>query len=118
MKSLPIPEDEQIRAMLNGSIYDLLQNYDVEPELVDFRKFITVNRQRLIDFLSAHSAEAENYFRKHSAIEATHDVEKIWRDGTEYVTAWMDHGLPRSTRRFVTLGEAVAEHILVSHGMY
>ncbi|MBK8402492.1 MAG: hypothetical protein IPL29_16045 [Propionivibrio sp.] len=118
MNILPIPEEEQIRALLDGAIYDLLRNYVVHPERVDFRKFITLNRQKLIDFLSVHTDEAENYFRKHSATTATHDAEKIWRDGSEYVTAWLDHGQLRSTRRFATLGEAVAEHILVSHGMY
>lgn len=118
MNTLPIPEEDQIRAMLNGSIYDLLRNYNVQPERVDFRKFITVNRQKLINFLSSHNGEAETYFQKYSKIEATHDVEKISRDGANYMTAWMDHGQPRSTRRFTTLGEAVAEHVLVSHGMY
>lgn len=118
MKTLHIPEEDQIRAMLNGSIYDLLRNYGVQPEHVDFRKFITVNRQKLVEYLSTHVGEAENYFRKHSAVEAAHDVEKIWRDGSEYVTAWMDHGRPCSEKRFARLEEAVAEHILVSHGMY
>ncbi len=118
MKALPIPEEEQIRAMLDGSIYDLLRDYDAQPEHVDFRKFVTVDRKKLIDFLSSHTAEAENYFRKHSVTAGTHDFEKISRDGSEYVTAWMDHGQPRSTRRFATVEEAVAEHILVSHGMY
>ena len=118
MKTSPIPEDDQIRAMLGGSVYELLQNYDVQLERIDFRKFITVDRQKLIDFLTSHPAAADSYFRKHSVSEAIHDVEKIWRDRSEYVTAWMDHGRPLSTRRFATLGEAVAEHVLVVHGMY
>ena len=118
MITLPIPKEDQIRAMLDGRTFDLLRDYDINPERVDFRKFITVQRQNLIDFLSIHPDAAEDYFRKHSITEATHDVGKIWQDGSGFMTAWMDHGRPRSIWRFETLSEAIAEHVLITHGMY
>jgi hypothetical protein len=118
MKASPIPEDAQIRAMLDGSIYTLLGDYVRTPEQTDFRKFITVTRQRLINFLSAHPEIAENYFQKHSSIETFHDTGKIWRDGSDYLTAWIDHGQAQYTKRFSRIAEAVAEHVLVAHLMY
>ena len=108
----------QMTAMLEGSIYTALAPYVPDPERIDIRKFITVNRQNLIDFLSANLRQTEDYFEKHSHVNAVHDVETISRHGDEYVTAWMDHGQPTSIRRFKSLAEAVAEHVLVSHGLY
>jgi hypothetical protein len=115
---MQIPNENQIRAMLDGRVFDLLRDYGVEPERIDFRRLITVRRQDLIDFLSTHSDVAEDYIRKHSLVAATHDVGKIWQEGSEYLTAWLDHGKVLSPHRFKTLGEAVAEHVLVAHGMY
>jgi hypothetical protein len=117
-KMQPIPRDAQIHAMLDGAIYTLLRQYIQDPERVDVRKFITIDRQNLIDFLSANPRKAEEYFQKHSQINGVHDVERISRDGDEYITSWMDHGHPNNIRRFKHLAEAVAEHVLVSHGLY
>ena len=104
--------------MLDGTIYTLLSRYIQDPERIDIRRLITVNRQDLIDFLSANPAMAEQYLQKHSQIKASHDIETISREGDEYVTAWMDHGHASNIRRFKYLRQAVAEHVLVSHGLY
>jgi hypothetical protein len=104
--------------MLSGTIYELLGKYVQNPERVDFRRIITVTRKDLIEFLSANPRKAEEYFQKHSQINRVHDVERISRDGDEYITSWMDHGHANNIRRFKHLAEAVAEHVLVSHGLY
>lgn len=118
MKTFPIPYADQIDAMLNGTIYDLLTQYIEHPRGTDFRKFISVRRPELINFLNEHPSAAEAYFRKQLASSPTHDVEKIFHRDLQYVVASMDHGKERDVHCFGSLAEAVAQHVLVSHGMY
>lgn len=118
MKALPIPETDQMRAMLDGSIYDLLCKYVENPPRYDFRRFLTVHRHTLIDFLLKNHDMAETYFEKQRQVQTTHDVERMWEEDGKYVVASMDHGNARSVRQFKSLAEAVAEHVLVSYGMY
>ena len=109
--------DQEIRALLDGSFPSLLRDHGIDPGRVDLRKFIQVDRAALVDYLAVHPLEAEAYFRRHEASVASHDVARISRDGDDYVTCWMDHGVARSVRRHATLDEAVAEHVLMSHGL-
>lgn len=119
MKSLPIPEIEQLNAMLDSSFVPLLGNYIADADRVDFRKYITINRQKLIEFLIANPDKAKAYFYKQEVdTGATHDVPKHWQEGNNYFVAWMDHGHPRNPRQFKTLTEAVAELVLVDYGIY
>jgi len=113
-----IPADSQIRAMLDGSIQELLRKSFGDASPGDFRKAITVDRGDIIEFLKSHPADADAYFAQHCAMHGTHDVERIWREDAIYCTCWMDHGEQRSIKHFTTLPEAVAEHVLVTHGMY
>ena len=120
VKPFPIPEIEQMNAMIDGSFDNLLSNYVENPPKWDFRKFITINRQKLIEFLDANSDKAKTYFQKQVEVKskATHDVAKIWQEGNNYFVAWMDHGRARNPRQFNTIAEAVAELVLVNYGMY
>lgn len=118
MKSLPIAQDEQIESMLFGNFFDLLHDYGQDPWSGDFRRFITISRQQLIDYLRLHPEMTVAYLDKWSAATATHDVAVISEDGAEYIVAWMDHGRARSPHRFRDVAEAVAEHVLVRHGSY
>ena len=115
---MDIPAQQQISAMLNGTLPVLLRDRGMDPERVDLRKFITVDRDALSEYLAAHPDEAAAYFSRHEMSNASHDVARLSRDGDAYVTCWMDHGAALSVRRFATLNEAVAEHVLMSHGMY
>jgi hypothetical protein len=113
-----IPEETQIRAMLEHSVDEMLRQYVDNVSSYNLRKYLTVRRSRIVEFLNTHPELTEAYFRRHSAIQRSHDAENIWQEGPDYVTAWMDHGHPQSIRRFKTLPEAVAEHVLVEYGMY
>jgi hypothetical protein len=117
MKSLPIPEIEQLNALVSGSLYQLVSDY-VENPSPALKKYLTINREILIGFLLKNPDRAEAYFQKQEQVKATHDVEKMWEENEEYIVASMDHGNARSVRRFKSLAEAVAEHVLVSYGMY
>lgn len=118
MKSLPIPDNQQIEAMLNFSMYKLTCEYYHNPSEYFSREYITVDRQKIIEYLGKNPKKAEAYFIANKDKTGTHDVEKIWQDGSEYCAGWMDHGKLTSIRRFKNLSEAVAEHVLVCYGMY
>lgn len=119
MKQLPIPEDVQILAMIQGSLLDVLKEYVENPICVEFKRFITIDRQDIIKYLILHPKMATCYFREKSGITTLHDVQRIWKEGSEYLTAWFDHGRPSGVvNRFKTLSEAIAEHVLVAHGLY
>lgn len=104
--------------MLNGTIFDVLSDYVEDPRSVDFRRFLTVDRDTLVRHLDAHPEIAEAYLKHQSAIEAFHDVAIITPNESGYVVAWLDHGQQKWPRGFKSLNAAVAEHVLVSHGMY
>jgi hypothetical protein len=93
-----ISAKEQIRAMLDGSIQELLQKSLGAASPGDFRKAITVDRGDIIEFLKSHPADAEAYFARHCAMHGTHDVERIWREDDIYCTCWMAHGEQRSIK--------------------
>jgi hypothetical protein len=118
MKSLPIPDTDQMSALLDGSILDLLREYIVDPPRWDFRKLLTIDRQKLIAFLQNNPVKTEAYFQKQKQSKRTHDVLRIWEEDGEYVVAWMDHENPRFPERFKSMAESVAQHVLVTYGMY
>jgi hypothetical protein len=118
MKPLPIPEEEQLKAMVDGTIYDLLAEYIANPRNVDFRKFITVKRARLIEFLQTNPGLTDTFFKKCSAYKPLHDAQRIFERGSQYCVSAMDRGRERDVTCFKTLPEAVAEYVLVEHGMY
>jgi hypothetical protein len=113
-----IPEEDQLNAMLEGSVYELACKHVQHPSRYDLKRYLTVDRRQLVDFLIAHPYKAQAYFDKQKRNHATHDVERIWKEGQQYCLASMDHGNARDVRCFGTLAEAVAEHVLVSYGMY
>ena len=118
MKQHTIPKEEQIKALVQGSIYVLLKEYLANPQIVDFRKYISVTRADLEAFLSQNPQVAETYFQKYRDRESIHEVQMIEKVGSLYKVYEMDHSMPRFERSFSTLYEAVAEHILRSHGLY
>jgi hypothetical protein len=112
----PISKEEQIVALLTGKIYELVANR-LGKSVVDVRPYLSVTRGDVEEFLQAHPAEAEKYFEEKSQREPLPDRDLIgMRDG-KYLVAWSDHGQSRFERSFPTLAEAVADHVLVTHGM-
>ena len=104
-------------ALLEGRIYEVLRPY-LDKEVVDFRPYLSVTRSDIVAFLTSRPAIADKYFAEHSRRQIYHDGVRLWRSGVQYHIADMDHGKPRSEKRFDSLAEAVAEHVLITHGMY
>jgi hypothetical protein len=113
-----IPESDQIGAMLDGSVYKLISDYIPNPSQYNLKQYLTISRRTLVRFLTENTGKAQAYFEEHTMTSPLHDVEQIWKEGSKYFVATMDHGKPRFVRQFATLAEAVAEHLLVTYGMY
>jgi hypothetical protein len=114
--SASISKKDQIVALLTGKI-DVLVADRLGKSVVDFRPYLSVTRGDVEEFLGSHPGEAEKYYAEKSQCEPLHDRHLIgMRDG-KYLVAWSDHGRTRFERLFATLAEAVADHVLVTHGM-
>jgi hypothetical protein len=112
----PISKEEQIVALLTGKVYKLIASR-LGKSVVDVRRYLNVTRDELEEFLRVHPAEAERYFEEKSRRQPMPDTDVIGlRDG-KYMVAWRDHDRNRFERSFPTMAEAVADHVLVTHGM-
>lgn len=120
MKKLPIPFEDQIIAMLNGSIFDLVSQYYGSLSTCNIKKYLTVDRRMIELFLEKNNAVAVKYYESISKSNAFTDHESLWKDAGsgKYFVATMDHGEPRFIRQFNSLHEAIAEHVLLMYGMY
>jgi len=115
-----IPDDEQVEALLNESIRELLPKYISNlPETFyyDPKRYLTVNLLIVEVYLRTHPEKAEAYFQRHSRTPSGHDAPVLWREGAEYLVAWMDHGRAIDISRFNSCPEAVAYFVLIRHGM-
>ena len=50
MKSIDIPVEEQIMAILDGSIYDVVCKYVKKTSLYDIRDYLAIDKKVLIDY--------------------------------------------------------------------
>jgi hypothetical protein len=114
--SILISKAEQIVALLTGKIYVLVADR-VGKSVIDFRPYLSVTRGDIEDFLRSHPGKAKEYYAEKSRCEPMHDLHLIgMRDG-KYLVAYSDHGRARFEKSFATLPEAVADHVLVTHGI-
>jgi hypothetical protein len=118
MKPPPIPEEAQMRAMLTNSVYELVSEYVEQPSRFNLKQYLTVDRPKLLKFLETYPELAGAYFQRQSALEATHDVERLSQEKSDFLVTSIDRGQPKYSRRFKSLREAVAEHVLLQYGMY
>ena len=118
MDRLPVSKEDQINAMLNGTLFHFLEKYVDDPLRTDFRKLITVERADIIAYLDKHPQAAEMYFQKQLIDTPNHDVETIFHRRNRYLVVAMCHGEEIFPRWFNSMSEAVAEHVLLNFGMY
>ena len=117
MKSLPIPEDEQILSLLRRTFVQKIGEYVAQPRDTDYMTYFTVNGSKVVAYLKAHPKEAADYFAGWSEVKTTHDVPRIWREGPKFCVASFDHGKPMDTATFASLEEAVASHVCLEFGL-
>ncbi|HXT01061.1 MAG TPA: hypothetical protein VN915_10325 [Elusimicrobiota bacterium] len=117
MKTFPIPDDEQIHSLLTRTFVQKIGEYVPNPLDTDYMRYFSVTGTKVAAYLEKHPEEAKSYFARWSQVKTTHDVPKIWREGTNYRVAWLDHGMPRDLEDFATLEKAVAAHVTLEFGL-
>jgi hypothetical protein len=118
MEALNIPKQEQLKAILSDSVLALAERYVENPSPYNLKRYLTINRAELIDYLRLHPEETQRYFDAQQSSQATHDVLRVWIENNHYLVGYMDHGSPADVTAFDDLPEALAEFILCSYGMY
>ena len=117
MKSLPIPQEEQILSLLRHTFVQKIAEYVAEPSDTDYMIYFNVTEAKVAEYLKSNPKEAQTYFAAWSQVKTTHDVPKIWREGNRYRVATLDHGKPRDIEEYAALDEAVAAHVSLEFGL-
>lgn len=115
MKPLPIPEQEQLKAFASGlkEVYRLLSEYLGDLNYApDFRKFITISRNQLAEYLKLHPELIYPHISG-SVKQKLHEfpvLEKM-KDG-KYRVYEIDHGKPWNVQEFTELTHAAATYLM------
>ena len=108
----------QLQSMLTGRSLKLVKEQYPEANEVTFGRYLTIERADLIRYLRRHPLLTRKYAYKHNYSEAYHDVYAIKKQNGIYLLGWLDHGKLSNPKRFNSLADVVAEHILVEHGLF
>lgn len=115
MKSLPIPEDEQLQALADGmkAVYQLLTQYlgDLTTTPLDFRKQITVNRTQLAEYLRRHPELAARHVSK-PPVRHYHEFPVLEFAKGKYRVSEVVSGKELYAREFAELADAAAEYLM------
>ncbi len=103
--------------MLEGSIYQLLREKMPHFHGVDFGKYLTITRREIEEFLVRHPDLLERYLAEHLGRALIHDTGVIEVHGSTFIVGWVDHGRLRFRRQFPSAVKAIAEHVLLNHGI-
>jgi hypothetical protein len=71
----------------------------------------------MVSFLNAYQDTALDYFRRQSSMPRSHESNVIDFVNDRYRVYLMDHQVEHGFRIFERLTDAVAEHVLRTHGM-
>lgn len=114
MKSLPIPEQEQLQALASGlkDVYRLLAEYVGDLNKVPkFRQHITVTKAQLAEFLRREPHLAEQHVSRPSDPKH-HEFPVLERIDGKYRVYEIDHDQPRYVKEFADLADAAAEYLM------
>ena len=113
-KPLPIPEQEQLEALATGlkEVYRLLTEYlgDLN-KIPDFKKYITVTKEQLANYLRREPGLAERHVSAPSDPKY-HESPVLERASGKYRVYEVDHGNPRDVREFSDLADAASEYLM------
>jgi hypothetical protein len=114
MKSLPIPEEEQLQALSGGlkEVYRLLTEYlgDLN-KAPNFRQHITVTKVQLAEYLRHHPELAQRHVSQPSDLKY-HELPVLERANGNYRVYEVDHRQARYVREFESLADAAAEYLM------
>ena len=114
MKSLPIPEDEQLQALSGGlkDVYRLLTEYlgDLNKAL-SFRQHITVTKKQLAEYLR-HRPELAACHVSQPSDPKYHESPVLELADGRYRVYEVYRGEARYPKEFVDLADAAAEYLM------
>lgn len=114
MKTLPIPEQEQLQALASGlkEVYRLLAEYVGDLNKVpNFRQHITVTKAQLVEYLRRQPQLAAQHVSQPTDPKH-HEFPVLERIDGKYRVYEIDHDHPRYIREFTDLPEAAAEYLM------
>lgn len=114
-KPLPIPEEEQLQALASGlrSLYALLRSYVGDLNQVpEWRKLVTIDRDRLAGYLSRHRELASKHVSSEKSLEKMHDMSALVERSGKWVVCWIDHGRIVEEQVYDRLEVAAANHLM------
>jgi len=115
MKTLPIPEEEQLQALAEGlkDVYRLLREYLGDLNKVpNFGQHITVSKLNLINYLRHHPEKVQKHVILAADITKLHDIPALFFDNGKWIVCWTDHGTPVGITYFDDLPEAAANYLM------
>src|SRR6266404_6727343 len=110
MTRTPIPAETQIRALLTGTLADILREYG-EFAIFNASKYITISRSYALEFMKSDPILTNGYLERVLKNHGTHDVFTIIEVNGGYEVAWMDHGVPRFAKFHATKEDAIVDYM-------
>jgi len=114
IENIVIPKEEQILALANGltSVYALIKRYTGQPIMSDFRRFITISKNDLINFLTIHPEYSYKHIKTDDEAERMHDLPVLLSQNDQWIVCWMDHGRKTEINIYNNLPEAAANYLM------
>ena len=111
---IQIPKNEQLRALAAGLVdfYQLIESHTGGPVLTDFRKFLTVTKPELIEYLRQHPGMSERHVMPDSSLASMHDLPALYETGARWAVCWTDHGRKTDEQTYDNLEEAAADYLM------
>jgi len=116
VKNIPSKE-AQLKAMAEGNLYELLTKYVEDPLRVDVRKYLTISKSDLVNYLKTNKTDVGRIYREFPCRSDIHDVPCIEENQNGYEVSWLDHGRKCFTKSYRTMEEAAAVFLLSQIGM-
>ena len=91
MSPLRIPKQDQIDALLDGSIYRLVREHG-GPEFVNLSEWLDITRSELEHFFHANPGRAEECFQRILPRQPSADGLRIENDGERYRLVTLTRG--------------------------
>lgn len=112
MTILPFSKEEQVKLLLARKLFAEIEK--LFPNTPDSWKMLTITKSDVLDYLRSHSDASTDFFGKAgfgNACPNWHDVPAVWKEGSLYRVAWLEHGKPINGTDYPTLDEAIANYI-------
>lgn len=112
MTDLPFSKEKQIELLLQRKLFAEVDK--LHPNMPNPKQLLTITASDIHAYLKAYPAAAESFFSQAgggSSCPNWHDVPAVWKDGSAYKVAWLDHGKPADAHAYPALADALTKYI-------